>query len=395
MSAVLALLAGAALSGPPAVTEVLLPRAKTSSMTAVINLSGLETGERTAARLLAGTLAQGSRTYTLRTILETPGLLYPPRVECGTDTILLEVSFRPEALTQAISIVSSLLTEVNKREEECNIAKRWLEPPSNILGFAWSPVQYKGNCTPDDVDYVWRKVMQPTNLSFAVAGPLTRYDAEAAFRQADWTWPSPPTGRRFLRGTVEFLNSSPTEASAWVLRSPIEATGQALARATLAAWMLGVGKKSTLFRTLREDLAYSYRQECLVIPGSKSWHWGCAVWSTQRTESATIAAQRQALSAAVKQWTAADLERARRQWAGYQDGVFPYLPIASSPEASLGAGSSAESKLAALNQVLLKRPISHSTLMGIAETVTLDDVKQTATNLLETGTVTLLPGTVR
>ncbi|MBL8048424.1 MAG: hypothetical protein JNJ45_07050 [Chthonomonas sp.] len=382
------LLAQAAL---PPVDEIYLPTSPVLAVAAVIDLKGATDGEEAALQVLAGCMEQGGKTYTRAAMANTDGVAQLPVVEAGQGYLLIRMAVQTSTPDVAAPMLASLITEPIVNEDSVAAAQSRLSVSPDLLRRVWRPVEFKGDVTERDVQYVLRKFVRPERVSFCLAGAFKAGDGVAAMRKANWTWSDLPERREFLRHKRFPLTTSLAEANAWTTRLPLAKSGAGVSTAMLAANLLGVGKASTMFRVLRTDLAYSYRQEATLLPTREGWLLGLSAFSTQRTTTETVAAQRLRLQEAVSKWTDADLLRAKRQWLAANDGVFPFDPAMSSPGIAIGDGAWGESAMGALNRLIIGRPLSRSMLLSMTDNPKIGDVRALATKLLTEGQVQILP----
>lgn len=373
------------------ISEVLMPRSDSTAFAAVLSTQGATDGELAALNALARTWEQGSRVYTRLATASAAGVVSLPKAEVGDGYILLRLEVRKSAVATGAQMLASLLTEPALDDDAVGIAQATSNSPADVQALAWSSGWFRGAITAKEIEYAWRKFVRPERITVCAAGEMPLYTAEAALKQATWTWPALPERRLFLRHTRDKVDGVDGEASIWTLQHPAATNGKSLAVAGLTACLLGIGKESAMFKVLRTDLAYSYRQEALAMPTAKGWNLGLVAYSTQKTSAEVVTKQRSLLAERVRAWTELDLTRVRRQWSSHADGIFPFGPFWSSGESSLGNGPWAEAGLGALTQAQFGATLSQAKLLQMADNVTLDEVKQMALATLDQGQVRLIP----
>lgn len=375
-------------------SEVLMPDAGTCGLSAVIKTPKAEIWEQAALRVLAGCMRTGSKTYTTRQIDLLPQILTLPVCEVGHGFVLARLSVAKGQVAQGADILSALLTQPIIDAETVEVAVRSeLEGPQNPGSAAWNPVQFtNSNIDVTRVEFVWRKYFRPENTFLSAAGPFAKYEGEAAFRSALREWPDKPEKRIFGKAKLEILSNSPTLVGCWTLGSVPETRPQAVANAALASIALGIGKDTTLFRVIREGTRASYRQETMLMPAQNGWASHLGVFRTGEMKVDEIAKDRSLILADIATWTPATLSRAQAILKEGLGGTYPENPFWINERTPLGVGPAAESAFSALNMALSGQLLKLETLTKLSKQATVEDIQKAAKNLVENGTLNLLPG---
>ncbi len=372
----------------PLFVEIPDPEAAHCVLVAVVKLPELEAGERAAARAFASVAFEETGRFSaaqIRAWGSQTGV--PPRALLMPDHLRLEISMPKGQLDTGVSILSSILREPVLRDEVVREAMAQLRTQERSVWqrglWAWDsrlPAP-----TAEDVRKFHGRCVRPEALAIAVAGAFSPGEAEEAWTKRLQGWSPPKASGAFSQPSAP----RPEDAHGQGARifelamPPFSATDAAFATRLLAVAALGVGKGASAFRVLREERGWSYRQETFLWPVPLGFQPRLLFATTRPEADVNGRAARDALKAAVAEWTQADLSRAMGLLeATLKHGIGPN-PLYLAPEGPLGQGLADRAFLAAYWPLKTGRPFDADKLIAQMRYVRLSDLKETANQMLD------------
>lgn len=246
---------------------------------------------------------------------------------------------------------------------------------------------------PDEARALLIRVFQPEHVVVAAVGGFEAGEAQKlwASRTADWK-PTPAPRYPDISPTPEPTDNPSGITTVELRGSSVSVADPALPKTWLALIALGVGKGASLFRDVRQVEGWSYRQEAIL--------WPSVLGLTPRLVAATAPADdqsgkaealRTALLKAVPNWSEGDRDRALTMARmTLFDGV-PFGPLWLSD----GPPGATVSDRALLDAYWFSKSGNRwepTKLMNAMASVSLDDLKATATSLLTNAKPIVLPG---
>ncbi len=299
------------------VTEISEPAANRIRVEIVAGIEKPDRKQWAAANVLRETLLAGTSSFTAMQLLQYATQAGEPiKVTLAADHLRIGYSVPPNDLKLAVRLADDLMRDATLVEsavknsiEELPFRRRsaWAE--------AWLPLGLNlGSLSRKDVMQAYRRIFRPENVSVAIAGSFPLNQGKTAFQDRFASWvPEPSPQTRYREAEPE---RSPPRSTVRMEGEPIrvlptvavgaEAEASELGVALLACTMLGQGKGSSVFQTLREELGISYRQEAFLAP-SVSGIRPVLVFASADPVSVDF---RNELAQAVGAWTEGDRKRA-------------------------------------------------------------------------------------
>ena len=225
--------------------------------------------------------------------------------------------------------------------------------------------------TPDEaVRQYWKSLIRLEGVTIVIAGGFKPGSLKSALVDI---MPYPATGSLPADEKAVVVPWHHGEAETLEVRGPVFYLADPIfgAKALLAV-MLGVGKSGALYRIARENLGWSYRQECVVSPVGG----GFALRLVLAGKSGTVK-QPEQLSAALlddsKTWTEDDLKRAKGLFVAIINDGYPFSPFYWDGTASLH--SLADDAYSRALLLASDGPVSLREVVSAAEGVSLDELK--------------------
>ncbi|MBI1755976.1 MAG: insulinase family protein [Fimbriimonas ginsengisoli] len=266
--------------------------------------------------VLARTLFEGTDTYP-RDELRRLSLGSGGPLRCSTmpDALRIEIGVSPDRLAKGLAVLRSLLTEpllpdavVERVKAELPFANRspWAEAQQpEVLNF--------GLVRQPDLARFSRRLFRSNHLSVAVSGPFRPNEARDAWMRATSDWQDDPVdfSTPEAANLPEQKRHSKAVTTIELRGTEFSAADTTVPAKVLAAFALGVGKQSAVFRVLRERLRLSYRQEAFLWPTAGGFvpRVVFAVKPSER-EGDLGAKAADALRKDVASWTETDRQRA-------------------------------------------------------------------------------------
>lgn len=301
---------------------------ETVCVQAFVALPPMSAPYRAQLAVLADVLPQGAENYTAAQIRRYTGVVGRPlRATVAPDFLRLEATCAPGDLPHVIGILANVLRAPSLNDEAIQTAAtaRATTTPTD-WSIALDPLRldFRTIRRADLLD-LYEAVVRPESTFLCVGGKFEpRALAEVvASRFSGWN-PRRVTARLdYERGTREWNPG----VRATVLAGPTFPLRPDPSPPLLAAFALGSGKGSSVFRVLREGNGWSYRQEAFLWPEGEGARLRVALLSEPKASGPSPEEVKKALLADVAAWSEATRARA----LGIAEAVLlrdaPFMPI--------------------------------------------------------------------
>lgn len=347
----IALIAALLQAPPVVVSEIVDPTAKHLRVEIVATLSTGTSRQRVIADLLGSAIARGTSAFPRDALLAATsrgGSSLTARAMA--DHLRIGFSLGPRDFDLAVTLCDQFIREAMLPTDP---VQRLLDEHPFQRRTAWQMAWFPGAgdaklVTPAEVTSAYRTVFQPGQVSIAVGGPFTQGEFRRRLGERFQNWNTKPSFDPRLKYRTEPPATLETEhrggftlvriggpvvpvvASISTEETAPEST---LAQATLATILMGLGKSSVVYSTLRELLGQSYRQEAMLVPHADGLEPVIA-WASTRPE---VEAGRKALLDKIDTLTESDLRAARQKLPRYDELGIGLSPFQFATERPLGS----------------------------------------------------------
>ena len=390
----IALFAACSVFAPARVVELVKPQATSISIQALVTVPQLGAKDWAKLDILGRTIVKQTQAYPRREMLMvTNGA--PVRFDMSPDHVRLAVTVPPGSLKAGLILMESLLRDASLNQDAIDTATQEISAPDYWTA-ALDPVARPNvHLTSDEAHTLYGRVFRPENILLAVGGKFAPGDAESiwASRMEGWQVEALPRGY-FDNSQPTYLTQSPGLVTTIDLAFPPIASGDAaLSAKILSLFALGVGKGSSLFQVIREKHAWSYRQEAVLSPSKDGWIPRLMIASIPFAEPKERAKMIQAeLLDDVKAWT----EATRKRAIGMAEAVFthqvPFSPFYVHGKSGISDSLEDQTYMAAYWPMKTGQPWNPQALLESMRNVSLDELKEQATNQLSVEIPNILPG---
>lgn len=377
--------------------EVPIPTADLVVLQAIVPAAGLSGKDRAALAILGEALLDGTQEYTRNQFYQygsTAG--FPPLVEVLPDHLRIQIVLPKDGLGVACGLMESIVRRPSLRDEDVlrRLRRRTSVTPS-IWAQALDPTQPDfSRVKPADVRELHLRLFRPEHVQFAVGGGFGAGAGEKALRTAFEGWqpkrvpkpaPDPPARPLWLR--------RPLVATFELRTDPIKLTDSRLPAMLLAAFALGVGKDGSMHRVLRDGNAWTYRQEAILWPTLQGWQIRLVfAQASADGQQGLPEAARKALYADMSTWTGDSRTRALAMAEASLSRNLEVSPFWSGPSGPLPAGSVGATYWVAYSALLGQPTFSQAGLLEAIRSVTLDELKGAAGEMLTEAKVLIVYG---
>lgn len=252
---------------PPAILEIPDYNANSVEIEALVKLPKLNPTQwyvldNTVYNLTARTQRYGSRDI-LRII--KPGTQI--RTKLLPDSVRIGITIDKEELSGGLSLLQSLLTGPSFIPEAYKIkpftGSNVYEPM--FIPKGTSSAEY---ATPDTSKELWNALVRTNTVSVSVNGNFSPGEPTIKWLMFVDGWQPKFSGNLPFSFARRIEKPEPGETLVFDYES--EKLDE-MAKLVFMSVILGSGKQSILFKTTREKLAETYRQEAFVIPSEKGW----------------------------------------------------------------------------------------------------------------------------
>lgn len=304
------------------VCSVVVPQSHAVAIQVVIQFPEVSERSFAAANVLKACLLEETEDYSGGQIVSWGSQTgRPPEVIAQPDRLMIRLEFPEDQGKNAIYLMDSILRRSILKSD--SIRKSLTSPvPEPSSGWLLAENPWKANLKAlqeRDVRDFWSQVCRPENVTFCVGG---RQPGDllptARDRFADW---KPAPIRRTVAPQIKPLMpllQTTHPLNYIVFEGPLMPIARESASAAmLSGFALGVGKGSTHFRVVREDLGQSYIVYGGIWPEKggfryRAFSWHAGQWNQEKAE-----AIRSGLQKDVEGWNQQTLDRA----AGIAEGT--------------------------------------------------------------------------
>lgn len=379
------------------VVEIPMPSAEFVVLQAIVPAPGLSGKDRAALAVLGEALLDGTQEYTRNQFYQYASAAgVPPIVEVLPDHLRIQIVLPKDGLGVAAGLLESLVRRPSLRDEEVlrRLGRRAAVTPS-IWAQALDPTQPDFNrVKPADVRELHLRLFRPEHVQFAVGGGFGAGVGEKALRTVFEGWqpkrvpkpaPDPPAKPLWLR--------RPLVATFELRTDPIKLTDTRLPSLILAAFALGVGKDGSMHRVLRDANAWSYRQEAILWPTLEGWQIRLILAQAAADgQQGLPEAVRKALHADMSTWTEDSRTRAIAMAEATLTRSVEISPFWAGPHGPVPAGSIGATYWGAYSALLGNPSFSQAGLLEAIRSVTLDELKGAAGEMLTEAKVVIVYG---
>lgn len=336
-------------AGPPVlVSEVTDPTAKSLRVEIVAGISTSNSRERAMADILGPAIVRGTMAYPRAHLLAAAsrgGQILV--VRSMADHLRIGFSLAPRDFDLAVQLCDELVREalISEASTQLLIDEHPFRARS-AWSMAWFPDAGEARLLkPADVKFAYRGTFRTGNVSIAVGGNFMTGEFRRRLGQKFEHWKPIQTANPRSRfqveppvksdesfrgsGTLIAIDGPPISVLGAVTTEATDRT--TLAEASLAVAMMGLGKASTAYETLREALGQSYRQEAALVPHAD----GLRPVLAWRSTKPDLDAAKQALLKDIEAWTDDDLARAKTKLGQFTELALPMSPWLFSGERPL------------------------------------------------------------
>ena len=390
----IALLSCLFVLAPPRVIELVDPSSHEISIQAMVAMPNL--GAKDAAKLdiIVRAMTKQTQTYPRREMLMvTDGK--PVHGNITPDQIRIAVNVPSGKLKAGLSLMESLLREASLTEENLSDSEKELGKVDywNAALMPW--LRPNVHLTTDEAQFLYHRVFRPERVTLAVGGKFAPGDAEGQWlsRLDSWVVEREQKGY-FDESRIEPRTTNPTPITTIdIAGAPFPGGDPSLPAKLLALYALGVGKGASLFRVVRENHGWSYRQEAILSPTKDGWLPRLLIATIPpadtKTEFDTIRAE---LLTDIQSWT----EASRLRAIGMAEAVLiqhvRFDPIYALGTSTVGDSLEDRTFLAAYWKIKTGQDWNQNALLASMKQVTLADLKEQATNLITSAIPRILEG---
>jgi len=299
---------------PGRFVEESVPNATQNEIEALVLFRKLGPRDRAAEELLAGSLLGGAKGYNHDEMrAATVDIGEPLRVQAYPDCLRITIGTASNDLESGLEILHALLTGADLSDDSFAAARESLVfqrkgPWEQALDPADLPFR---KITRHEMEMFYNQNVVPEATSIVVTGPYSPGQARSAWLElvSDWQDPKGVRMAPEIERTTP-MSSSQGPVSTLRLQGP-QVTGSTIPVALLAAYALGVGKESSVFRILRQRDRISYRQEAYLQGEGPGFCLCIATAFLPREDEAGLGERiRAELVADVEHWSDVDRSRA-------------------------------------------------------------------------------------
>jgi hypothetical protein len=381
------------------VVELRDPSAPLVSVHAIVPLPEMGPHDEAVVRVVAEAIKDSTESYgkeQWRDVAARAGSV----LRCTTmpDHIEISMGVPPGETKTALTFLHAIVRRATLPDDAIARALEML--PLRHHGFwmgAMLPLRLDyGRIRRVEVVEMYQRLFRPEKVTVAVGGPIQPGEADAVWSNliSDWV---PPRLRYQApdRSSAKFADKLSDRASVIVLRGPsFVSKDVALPTRLLALMAIGTGKGSSLFRVVREANGWSYLQDAVLWPTPNGFEPRLVIARRSPEGLESLSAQvREALLADVKAWTAADLDRAKGIAAAIFTRGLPVNPLYLRDGRSALTGSIEDRTfLAAYWMMKTGAAWNEQSMLTAMGTVSLDDLRQTATDMLAESSTSVFRG---
>jgi len=383
-------LAMLALTAPVKVYEVVDTSSKWVSVQAIAPIPKLSDRQSNALELLVDEIPRSVLGFSHRDMMDTTN---GDSVHCvlGPDYVRIYFSVPAENMKAGLSLMEALVHSSELKPPETTTPKQ--VSPWNA---ALKPFQASAPARQADAEDLYHSLFRAENITIAVGGAVVPGLAQEVWQNLVDQWPQIRKPQPLIGREAEpklYMKNPSGMASVEITGPSFGPTDVAMPTRALALFALGSGKGASMFRVVRQKLGYSYRQEALLYPVAEGWQPRLIMVMKPVDDLLERGANaKKALLEDVAGWTDTDLSRA----LGMADAVFTrgvdFSPFAFGASGSMDSSLDSRTFLSAYWQMKTGQPWDAQAFLVRMKSVTLSDLKETTTKMLNESQVRILPG---
>lgn len=260
-------LASTAQVEPPPLLEIADYDAKQIEIEVLVKLPKLTLAQWHVLEQTVWNLTSRTQRYGSRDILRIIKPGSKVRTALLPDAVRLGISVDREELSGGLGLMQSFLTSpsfVKEAYREKPAAESSVYEPMVVPnGISSTPL-----ATPETSLELWSALVRTNTVSISVSGNFSPGEPTKKWGMFIDGWQPKFTGN--LPFTYARRTEKPTEGQTLVFDFESQKPDE-FAKLVFMSVILGGGKQSILFKTTREKLAETYRQEAFVMPTEKGW----------------------------------------------------------------------------------------------------------------------------
>lgn len=291
------------------------PLADRITVQAMISLPELTPREETAFRAALESIMEGTEEYSKTQLKQwTRQTGVEPKIEMMPGFARIGLSFPKGQFSTAASMIESL---IRRPKIDRGSLEQWKLAVDRLTADPWSIALWPDRASIqglrfEDPHAAYKRYVTWGSVTLAIGGAVSQTDAlSLARRFSDWK-PTrlPPVVTDYSKITPLLKSSFPINSMEIALPEfdPIDESATA---SWAAVFALGVGKGSSLFRVLRDELGYSYRHELVLWPTDGKFKPRILILRKDgEFQAESVREIREILLKAVQAWTPAEVARA-------------------------------------------------------------------------------------
>lgn len=380
------------------ICSIVVPQSNAVAIQAVLQFPEVSERSFAVANVLQACLLEETEDYSSGQIVSWGTQTgRPPEVIAQPDRLMIRLEFPEDQGKNAIYLMDSILRRSILKSESIRraISTRWAEPRS---GWILAENPWKANLKAvqeKDVRDFWNLASRPEHVTVCIGGrqpaPLLLTARE---RFADWkAAPIRRTATPQPKPLMPLLQSA-HPLSYVVFEGPLIPIGSENAHAAmLSGFALGVGKGSTHFRVVREDLGQSYIVYGGIWPEKGGFRYRAISWHSGPWNQEKLEAIRGGIQKDIEAWNQQTLDRA----AGIAEGTL--LHYVGPWPILIGLGDQANKDVSTLTLTAAVWRSATGREWDAVEwvrqmrTVTLPELKMEAAKIVREGTLRVVLGT--
>jgi len=379
---------------PASIVEMSDPSAREVSIQAMVKLPTLGAKDLAKLHIIVRAIPMQTEDYPRREMLTVTG---GQSIRCILTPDVLRISevVQPDNVRAGLSVMESLLRRATLTQENLDSAAAEATEPDYWSAALNPTVLPLVKVNQDEALGLYHRVIRPERLMLSVGGKLVPGEAQENWQKRMDAWNAVPEPKGYfdISTLSERDRNSSGVTTVDYMGEQIPAGDAAFSTDMLAMIALGSGKGASLFRIVREKHAWSYRQESVLYPTMTGWEPHLLFASLPSDEMVQRAETiKTEVLEEINGWSDEDLARA----LGMSNAVLS-RNVDFNPLYVLGSGTlngSLEDRTFMFGYWQLKtgKPWSPEGLLDSMRHVTLDDLKQRATAIVQSMKVRILAG---
>lgn len=376
------------LSTPVPVVEMPVRDSNVIVLQAWFRTPSADRAEIAGLRVLGETMLRGTAQYTEKQFAETATQAgIAPDSIVGDGWIRLQIAVPKGELDLGVGLLESVVTAPSLESRTIQaVTKRLRSNSRSLWQFVIDPliIDYS-TISVNEVRSIYTKFIRPENAQFAVGGAVGgAHPAKPKLDDRFKFWKAKTVVSRIPMPPAEVVKRIPTKASLiQLISSPIFHTSRADYAKLVAASAMGVGKSSTVYRILREELGLTYLQRLILVPTAKGY-LPKIVFATagKLTQNEDLFQTKEKLSKDIESWSDLSLEIAKSMLLQSIDGTNPATPFWFSDAEPLGEDVASQLAFDAYAALIDQSGLFRAAMKAGIAKVDLEEMRLAGKNLL-------------